>query len=202
MADSNTLFGFGVFAIVIIVIISIVLIYLLYMNVPFVRHLLYPIFHAIGHFFGQFTRNNERLAISDVCSIIPGTYESASRVPSFYLAHIAFFASFIITNAAIVYNLPEDSKLPKALYDNRRTRTAMIIGIITVLYIGIVLYRYNTQCESYLGIFLTTTVFSSLGFGWYKFAELCGAKNADIFGITSAIVESTAKPLVCGANAP
>ena len=199
MTDSNTIFGFGIIGFICVSIILLIgVVFFKNQLISIIYIVTYPIIHTLR----QITRNNEKLAISDVCSIIPGTYSSVSRVPSFYLAHIAFFASFIITNAAVVYNMPYDSKLPESLYDNRRNRTATIIGIITALYIGIVLYRYNTNCESYLGIFVTTGVFSSLGFGWYKFAELCGAKNADILGIAPAIVESTAKPLVCGANAP
>ena len=98
--------------------------------------------------------------------------------------------------------MPQDTAVSQTLYDNRRNRTLMMIAIIVSLYIGIIIYRYNTHCESYLGIFFTTFVFGSIGFGWFKVAELCGARNADILGITTSIVPSSAKPLVCGTNAP
>lgn len=193
----TTLYGFSIFGIIMFSILSIILLIGLY---AFTKKL--DIIHIFLNNIEEFTRNNESLAISDVCSVIPGTYESSSRVPSFYLAHIAFFAGFIITNAAVIYNMPKDSNLPESYYDNRINRTSMIIGMIIALYTAIVLYRYNTGCESYLGIFFTTCVFGSIGFGWFKVAELCGARNADILGITTSIVPVTAKPLVCGANAP
>jgi hypothetical protein len=70
---------------------------------------------------------------------------------------------------------------------------------ISILYIGLVVIRSNlTGCESSLGIFFSTSIFSSLGLSWYLLAQYCGCRSADLLGITSSNIPQTAKsPVVC-----
>ena len=148
---------------------------------------------------GNILTNNTPI-ISDVCSILPGNFSPVSRVPSFYLAHIAFFVGFLLMNAAIVYAMPKDkynTNVPESLYDNRRNRAFMTIVLLSVLYILIVLYRFNTSCESSLGIVFTSITYILLGVAWYKLAEYCGIRSADIFGVAPSIVPINATPYVC-----
>ena len=199
--DSSTLYGFGIFGIIalalsilaIIVTLSIVyktsLLHMITSAIIFVERSILALF------------NNNSPINSDVCSLVPGTLESVNRVPSLYLAHIAFFYGFLLMNAAVVYAMPEDTGLPTTYYDNRRNRALMTILILSLLYIGIMVFRYtSSSCDSLLGIIFTTSIFTALGIGWYKFAEVCGAQTADILGIAPSIVPVSAAPIVCAST--
>ena len=145
----------------------------------------------------DFFKNNEALTVSDVCGILPGTHSSVSKVPSLYISHIAFFVGYLLTNAKLLYNQSTESGV---LDDNRRNRTSMVIVIAVLSYILLTVFRaYITKCDSALGIFFTTSIFMSLGFIWYKLAEICGARNSDLLGISTSILPDNAKktPVVC-----
>lgn len=161
-----------------------------YISLPFI---------LILNFFLNFFKNNGPMIGADNCAVIPGTGMKVTRVPSTYLAHLAFFFSFLFTNAYYVYNIPKDKSSSNELYENRRNRSAMIMTILISLYIVIVVIRYNiTGCESYYGITLTTSIFGALGFGAYKLAELCGARNSDVLGISTSFIPTSAKkPVAC-----
>jgi len=154
----------------------------------------------IINFVKSFFVNNSPLLGKDNCAILPGSAEPVSRVPSAYLAHVAFFFTFLFTNAYYVYTKEKESNDSSIEYENRKYRSAMIMATITTLYIIIVFARYNvTGCDSSLGILFTTLSFGALGFGTYKLAEVCGARTADILGISSSFVpDKVSAPLVCG----
>jgi hypothetical protein len=145
-------------------------------------------------------KNNGPMAAADNCAIIPGDTIAVTRVPSAYLAHVAFFFTFIFTNAYYVFNESKKDYTSSNQYDNRRYRSAMIMATVITLYLIIVFARYNiTGCDSSLGVLYTTIAFGALGFGTYKFAELCGARSVDILGITTSYVPEAAEvPLACG----
>jgi len=95
--------------------------------------------------------------------------------------------------------MPKEANMHDELYENRRNRTLMIMSMIVLLYTIIVVARYNiTGCESNYGILFTTTVFGALGFGTYKFGELCGIRTSDVLGITTSFVPKNAEsPVAC-----
>ena len=141
--------------------------------------------------------NNDPV-ISDVCGLFP-ILGSSSRVPSFYMAHIAFFLGFLFTNAYTVYTLPSDNLNSQNL-ENRKFRALNTMIILVLIYLITSVIRFNvTGCESILGILVATVFFGFLGYGWYLFAEFCGARSADILGISSSFVPSNAEtsPLIC-----
>jgi hypothetical protein len=131
--------------------------------------------------------------------VLPGNLDSTSKVPSFYLAHIAFFVGYLITNAFILFSKAKESGTDEKAYNSRRYRSLMIIITILLLYTILTSVRSNTTgCESSLGIFFSTSVFSSLGLAWYLLADFCGCRSADLFGIASSMVSEKAKsPVVC-----
>jgi len=145
--------------------------------------------------------NNGPLLGKDNCAILPGSNLPVSRVPSAYLAHVAFFFAFLFTNAYYVYITEKEPNDSTTQYENRRYRSAMIMATIIILYIIIIFARYNiTGCDSSLGIVFTTVAFGGLGVGIYKLAEACGARTADILGISSSFVPDSAEnsaPLAC-----
>lgn len=149
-------------------------------------------------FFNMF-KNNEPIIGDDICSVLPGNFENTSKVPSFYLAHIAFFIGYVITNAFILFTKSKTEGAEDKAYNSRRFRTIMTMISLLVLYIGIVVFRSKTtNCESSLGIFFTSSIFTSLGLGWYLLAEYCGCRSADLIGISNSIISNTAKsPVVC-----
>jgi hypothetical protein len=198
----ESLFGFGIFGIITIVVLIFVILVIMVRNAKTVTKFISMPFIILLNFFLNFFKNNGPMIGADNCAVIPGTGMKVTRVPSTYLAHVAFFFSFLFTNAYYIYNIPKDTSSSDELYENRRNRSAMIMTTLISLYIIIVLVRYNiTGCESYYGITLTTAVFSALGFGAYKLAELCGARNSDVLGITVSFIPSSAKkPVACAAR--
>jgi hypothetical protein len=107
------------------------------------------------------------------------------------MANFFFFISYFIQNAMY---LSKKEPLPGAsqqLVENRKTRatTALIIGIVLSIFLPIL--RYNlTGCETPMGIAIAALIFVPLGVGWYYMAMATGARDGDIFGITSAILSS------------
>ena len=160
------------------------------------------IINALKFPFTTFTNmfnNNEPIIANDNCSIFPGISDVTSKVPSFYLAHIAFFVGYVFTNALTIFNMSNNSNDDEKGYNSRRYRLIVSMVTISILYLLLVLFRYNvTGCESLLGIFFTSTTFATLGLTWYLFAKYCGCRAADLSGITTSLVPQKAKsPVVC-----
>jgi len=158
----------------------------------------------IDSFFSIFN-NNDPIIGDDVCNVYPGGFNTTSKVPSFYLAHIAFFAGYLLTNAINIYRKPKEGGVDEKAYNSRRYRTLMTIISISLLYLILAYVRSTTTgCESPLGTLFSSTMFSSLGFLWYLFAQYCGCRASDLTGISSSLVTQSAKsPIVClNPNAP
>jgi hypothetical protein len=142
---------------------------------------------------------NAPIPSSDICSVVPGTFTAVSRIPSFYFAHLTFFLSYIFMNAYSIYSMELDANVDSTLIKNRKYRSFASMIIVVLLLLAILGLRYFTSnCESPLGILVTLSIFSFVGFAWYKFAEYCGARNSDIMGISLSIVsENAKKPVLC-----
>ena len=142
---------------------------------------------------------NKPLDTSDICSIIPGTHTSVSRIPSYYFAHLSFFLSYLFMNAYSIYNMSSDPAVDKTYVDNRKYRSLAVMIILVFVLIGLFALRYNTShCDSPLGIIVTLSIFTFAGFAWYKFAEYCGVRNSDLMGISQSILPAKASaPVVC-----
>lgn len=197
----ETLFGFGIFGIITLIIVLFIILVLIAKNIKTIGNFFSGIIFSSINLFESFFKNNQRMIGADNCAIVPGTGLAVTRVPSVYLAHVAFFFGFLFTNAYTIYNLPSQS-VSDETYANRKSRTAMIMAILVALYVIIVVLRYNISgCESSLGILLTTTIFGALGYGTYKFAETCGCRPSDVLGISTSFVSNEAKaPTVCAAR--
>lgn len=136
---------------------------------------------------------------SDICSIIPGTNQFVTRIPSNYFANISFFFSYLFMNALSNYNMKSEANVDKSLVDNRQYRSAASMFILIFVLLSLIILRYNTSnCDSMLGLILTISTFTALGLLWYKVAEYCGAKGTDLMGISQSIISPKAKaPVVC-----
>jgi hypothetical protein len=139
---------------------------------------------------------------SDICSIIPGTNQFVTRVPSNYFANISFFFSYLFMNALSNYNMKSEADVDKSLIDNRQYRSAATMFVLLFVFLFLIILRYNTSnCDSMLGLILTISTFTGLGLLWYKVAEYCGAKGTDLMGISQSIISPKAKaPVVCKRN--
>jgi hypothetical protein len=203
MVDTNFLNGFmSGFGYVIVATICLIVLGLLFYRVYRNPNTILWLFTSITNFFLDFFKNNTPLIGKDNCAIIPGTSSDISRVPSNYLAHVVFFFAFLFTNAYYIYSMPKEPNASDEQYENRRNRTAMIMTMLVVVYISIVVIRFKvTGCESQFGIIFTTLLFGALGYGTYRFAELCGARPSDVLGISTMFVtEKAKKPVVCATS--
>ena len=146
--------------------------------------------------------------ISQLVPLVPttgATYNSPTNIiPSYWMAHLSFFFGYILTNAVTIYTgygLPEKAKgAPDWAVDARTTRGATLITTTLVLWFTFSWLRwYLTGAESAGGMTVAFLLLGGLGSAWYFFAQLCGARNADIFGVSQQMLsqgDDTA-PMTC-----
>ena len=147
------------------------------------------------------TQSNGAIS-SDICSTIPGTNTSVTRMPSSYFANVSFFFGYLFLNALSNYNMVSDSDVDISLVNNRKYRSLATMMVLIVVFLSILILRYNTSnCDSIVGLLVTVSIFSALGLAWYKLAEFCGAKASDLMGISQNIVSPKAKAaVICKRN--
>ena len=160
--------------------------------------LVVPVASMLLHFV---TGSYFTISSRDICNLVPSAskYGFIPSTPSFWMAEVLFFMSYLIRNAYTIYNQDAEIGAPDVKVRNRKDRlyTSMVIGIlITLLFVYL---RYSfTGCETMVGVAVSALVFVPLGIYWYDFAALCGAKNADIFGISASILpKGSDKTQVC-----
>lgn len=198
IVSNDVTFGLGVTGIVLISIIGLILIgaFFYFINIT---ELLSLIYFNIVNFFRLFFINNEAIVKPDVCAIVPSD-EDLPRVPSLFIAHISFFFGFLLANAIYLYKYNnDDTKGMQTYLNNRKYRVGTSIFLLILIFLFIVILRYNTtNCESLSGIVFTAFIFGILGNLWYKIGEACGLKLTDIFGVSQSIISTdTQSPLVC-----
>lgn len=143
---------------------------------------------------------------SDLCTLIPGmpwipfnNPAVVNVVPSFWMANFFFFISYFIQNALYLSKKEPLEGAPNELVQNRKARAvaALIVGITIAILFPILRYSL-TGCETKLGIAIAAVTFVPLGVAGYYMASFSGARNGDIFGITSAILPaySTNPPIM------
>jgi len=132
----------------------------------------------------------------DICNLVPsGSVKGGSLnvTPSFWMANLLFFVGYLVSNAMYLYNTSPYPNAPDDKVKNRRDQafTAIVVSILVTL--AIVYARYQTGCETLVGIFISALVMIPLGSLWYYIASVCGAGNADIFGIVSGLLSPNAR---------
>ncbi len=141
---------------------------------------------------------------SDVCQLIPSFTTTPAQIfvgPSYWMAHVTFFFTFLITNAAKLYTKQPSSGADPNKVENRKAQTLTAIVLTTVTFVLLAAVRYLfIGCETPLGIFLSLLLVSPVAYGWYELATVCGARDADIFGILQKILPPELKdepPMTC-----
>lgn len=175
-----------------------------------------PIITEILHVFSNNSPNIALLNTNDVSQLVPTSLGSVQRpvnvFPSYWMAHIAFFFGYILSNAVSMYlQEPDLSLIRGASSDamkisiNRkiaaRKEKALTLVISTLcLFVLITFLRVNSSgAETFGGILISLLVFGA-GYGWYIAAENLGAKNSDIFGIAMQMMSpdsAATKPKTC-----
>lgn len=156
-----------------------------------------------------FIFNNSFLSVPnrDVCNLVPSSALLGSELfvaPSFWTAQLLFFGAYLIQNALSLYNQEPELKADKRKVQNRKDQAMTAIIVTSILLPLLILIRYNTTgCETGFGIAISALLMIPLGIGWYKFAEYCGIRHADVFGIAGKMLSVGAKeppPMMCVNN--
>jgi hypothetical protein len=142
---------------------------------------------------------------SDICNLVPGKVESStaflSVAPSLWMGHIIFFFSFLLFNGYGVYTMKAADTADPEKVERRKTQ-ALVSMILTslILLVLVLLRKFAVGCETWIGIFIASTLMPLLGYGWYRLAKECSARDADIFGIVQKILPDEAQqppPMTC-----
>ena len=173
-----------------------------------------PITLAIIHFVCSllirilpFLNPHLTIPYNDICNLIPGTIGSDTETivaPSVWISQLFLFMTYLFANAFSVYTMESDNS-DSPLLANRKSRSlsAMII-IATVTFILLLIRQFVVRnCEKITGTIMGMFVGVGFGIGWYNLAMLCGAQNADIFGIVAGILPASATapaPTYCAAT--
>lgn len=178
--------------------------------VLFLGHtLLLPIAVYLSQFAFEAINKNDpdkskyHVQLNQASSLVAGSGGGELRVnvaPSFWLAHVLFLLGYMLANAVSVMSIPDDPKIDPILKKNRRVRAGMIMATTIMMALIVSLLRYNTHSETFRGVIIAFGVGGLLGYGWYQFAVLCGARAADVFGMAQQIIPSSAKdekPMTC-----
>jgi hypothetical protein len=145
-------------------------------------------------------------ATSETCSIYP-TMENVSAkafnvVPSYWITMMAFFFTYLFSNALMLYNAQQHSKAPKSAVEARKSQAVSSMILVCLMGVVSLIVRYATGCETGLGLLLSCLLGSSLAYGWYTFMRNCGlGRLDDLFGISNRILPmqsyETSDPTVC-----
>lgn len=145
-------------------------------------------------------------ATSEVCAIYPSLDNAVPTalnvVPSYWLTMMAFFFTYLFSNALMLYNNQEHSKAPKSAVEARKSQAMSSMVLLIVIGIIAFIMRYATGCETGLGLLISCALGSSLAHGWYTFMRNCGlGRLDDLFGISNRILPmqsyETSDPTVC-----
>lgn len=146
------------------------------------------------------------VASSAHCNLVPSAPlgESLGMIgvaPSHWSAQITFFFVFLMTNAMVLYNKPPTEGADPAKVANRKAQTLTAFLISFALFVALIVLRYTTTgCETIVGTALGILIVAPIANGWYHLAALCGARDADVFGILQKILPQNMKdepPMTC-----
>lgn len=146
------------------------------------------------------------VASSAHCNLVPSAplAESLGMIgvaPSYWSAQITFFFIFLMTNAMVLYNKPPTEGADPAKVANRKAQTLTAFLISFALFVALIVLRYTTTgCETIVGTALGILIVAPIANGWYHLAALCGARDADVFGILQKILPQNMKdepPMTC-----
>lgn len=161
----------------------------------------------VNHFMGGAEPGKNWFTVlnADVCNIVPGkvdaTIPSLWVAPSYWMAQIVFFFSFLISSASFIYTKKPEDNAEKEKVERRQAQalTSLILSAGALLaFVG--LRKTFVGCETWAGIAVAFLTMGTVGYGWYFLARACSARDADIFGIVQKILPPSARdppPMTC-----
>lgn len=164
--------------------------------VPFVTYLLNlisPILIKIlqllpAEYVGDVTQT-----AASVCRLAPSADTMpAAAFPSYWMASIVFFFSFVFMNGLSLYNFASGQNASDDKVSSRKTHA--IIGMAASVVLGLLLlsWRFKTGCENGIGLFMSLT-FIGLGVGLFKLFDSCGLLRViDLYGIGARLLPASA----------
>jgi hypothetical protein len=142
---------------------------------------------------------------SATCHLVPSipidrTLGLMGAAPSHWSAQVTFFFVFLMTNAMVLYNKPPTEGADPAKVANRKAQTLMAFMVSLVLFVVLIILRQRTGCETITGTLFGILIVAPIANAWYHLAALCGARDADVFGILQKILPQNMKdepPMTC-----
>jgi hypothetical protein len=116
----------------------------------------------------------------------------AAAFPSYWMASIVFFFTFVFMNGLSLYNFAANQTASDDKVSSRKTHA--IIGMAASVVLGLLLlsWRFKTGCENGLGLFMSLT-FVGLGVGLFKIFDGCGLlRVVDLYGIGARLLPTSA----------
>jgi len=178
--------------------------------------ILVPALTELLHFLSSDSPNVALLTSNDISQLLPAGDSKTLPVnvfPSYWMAHMAFFFGYLLTNAVVMYTTPLDLNLvqgasseaaKKSINEKlaaRKGKAYMLILSTIGFFLLITFLRViATGAETFAGILVATLVLGGAGAGWYFIAQSLGATTSDIFGIAMQMMtpdSAATKPKMC-----
>ena len=140
---------------------------------------------------------------TDIVHLVPTTAGGlgVNVTPSYWMAHFLFFMAYLLANAVSIRSMDVEKGVPEPLAESRKAKATTVIVMVVFITLGLTWFRYSyTNAETIRGIAAAFVVSGGLGYAWYQFAAMCGARHADVFGVVQQIVPVSAKeekPMTC-----
>ena len=134
---------------------------------------------------------------SDIGQLVPSAVireEQFNVAPSYWVAHVVFFFSYLFSNALDIYNLPPASEAATEEWrvENRKARATMIMTFSVGILLALLYVRYKaTKLETKFGLFVGLATVPWVAYGFYRLMTLAGVRKMDIFGIVQQMVPVT-----------
>lgn len=154
---------------------------------------------------GEFGKTNFTMQSSAVCNLLPTGFTNVGQreyvVPSYWLAHIIFFFTFLFANASAVLHMPAAPNASEEKVERRKSQAQLVqITSVVFLILFLVLRFFFMGCELVVGLLVGGLVFTGLGYAWFEVARQCSARDSDVFGIVQGILPPAASdppPMTC-----
>jgi hypothetical protein len=166
--------------------------------VPFTTYILnlaspiiIKIVQLIASWFGEIPQFADQAA--GICRLVPTPEVGiAASFPSYWMASIVFFFTFVFMNGLSLYNFAANQTAADDKVSSRKTHA--IIGMAASVILGLLLlvWRYRTGCENGLGLFMSLA-FIGLGYGLFTLFDSCGLlRVVDLYGIGARLLPTSA----------
>ena len=115
------------------------------------------------------------VAVMEACSLIPIANGGYSSVPSLWVALSSFFVTYVIVNAANIYNATPVRVSKEAISVQQRKGIGLISMLAaSILFVFLMIPRYWTSCETLIGIITGLVVGVGGGVVWWNILDACG----------------------------